>query len=62
MRDLRNASVVGEHQAASAVPQPTHSSYYGSCHLTEGEEKLDGSDTRSQEYIPITDFFNTHAC
>jgi hypothetical protein len=24
-------------------------------------EKLDGSDNRSQEYIPITDFFNTHA-
>jgi hypothetical protein len=23
--------------------------------------KLDGSDNRSQEYIPITDFFNTHA-
>jgi hypothetical protein len=24
------------------------------------EEKLDGSDYHSQEYIPITDFFNTH--
>jgi hypothetical protein len=24
--------------------------------------KLDASDDRSQQYIPITDFFNTHAC
>jgi hypothetical protein len=25
-------------------------------------EKLDGSDNPSQQYLPITDFFNTHAC
>ena len=24
-----------EHQAASAVPQPTDNTYYGSCHLAE---------------------------
>src|SRR6266568_449854 len=28
-----------EHQAASAVPQPTNNTYYGSCHLAEVERK-----------------------
>src|SRR2546428_13996846 len=50
-----------EHQAASAVPQPTDNTYYGSCHLAEvKKEKLDGSDNRSQKYIPITDCVNSH--
>jgi hypothetical protein len=50
-----------EHQAASAVPQPTDNTYYGRCLIAEGRGKLDGSDNRGQEFTPITDFFNTHA-
>jgi hypothetical protein len=52
-----------EREAASAVPQPTDNTHSGSHHLVEvRKKKLGSSDTRSQKDIPITEFFNTHAC
>src|SRR5260370_9101028 len=42
-----------EHQAASAVPQPTDNTYYGNSHLAEVSGKLDCSQNTSQEHIPL---------
>ena len=46
-----------EHQATGAVPQPTNTTQYGSCHFAEVRGKLDGSDNRRQKYISIHGLF-----
>jgi transposase len=43
-----------------AVPEPNHNPYDGSRLLAEVKGKLDCSDNRGEEFLPITDFFNTH--
>ena len=51
-----------EHQATGAVPQPTDNTHYGSCLLAEVRGKTrTAAIIAAEKYIPITDFFNTHA-
>ncbi len=50
-----------EHQTTGAVPQPTDNTYYGSRRLAEVEWNT-GLQGYGEEFLPITDFFNTHAC
>ena len=49
-----------EHQTTGAVPQPTDNTYYGSRRLAEVEWNT-GLQGYGEEFLPITDFFNTHA-
>jgi hypothetical protein len=41
--------------------QPTDNTYYGSCRLAEVRGKSRCLRYSQPEYIPITDFFNTHS-
>ena len=49
-----------EHQAVGALPQSADCTCYGSRLLAEVEGKIDCSDNRGGEFLPIMDFFNTH--
>src|SRR5947199_4041789 len=51
--------VCPEHQTTGAVPQSTDNTYYGSRRLAEVEWNT-GLQEYGEEFLPITDFFNTH--
>ncbi|HKV79669.1 MAG TPA: hypothetical protein VJP02_16085, partial [Candidatus Sulfotelmatobacter sp.] len=48
-------------QTTGAVPQPTDNTCYGSRRLAEVQCNT-GLQGYGEEFRPITDFFNTHAC
>ena len=51
-----------EHQATGALPQSADNTFYGSRHLAEVDKKNCDGSVADEKALPVTDFFNTHAC
>jgi len=59
---IQSAGGCTEHQAISAVPEPTDTSCSANHHLVERREENWRGHTRRWKDVLLKDFFNSHAC